>query len=243
MRIRTGGIQNLAKAMASGFAPRICRVVCLASMVTLANGGQRAWPAELVGRITLSQVERKSQQAALNPYPGALGSLSVNASAPAMDDLRDVVITLEGAPEPEAAAATDPPRMEQVNQSFQPRVLAVAVGTVVEFPNLDPIFHNAFSYSKAKRFDLGKYGQGKTERVVFDKPGVVRVFCDIHSNMSAYIYVAPSRWVAQPDRKGGFALADVPPGEYKLLLWHPEFGTRSKTVKITEPKTTVDFLF
>jgi len=163
---------------------------------------------------------------------------------PSADDPRDVVLTLDGVPDGTPPPAGNPgPRIAQVNQSFQPRVLVVTVGTAVTFPNRDPIFHNVFSYSKAKRFDLGKYGQGKSATVVFDRPGLVKVFCDIHSNMAAYVLVTESRWVVQPDADGRFTLGDVPPGSYTLHLWHPDRGSRTETVTVAATGARLDLQF
>jgi hypothetical protein len=87
------------------------------------------------------------------------------------------------------------------------------------FPNLDPIYHNVFSYSKAKRFDLGRYAGDESRSVTFDKPGVVRVFCEIHSFMSATIVVLPAPWFCAIDEAGWFEMRDVPAGSYEILVW------------------------
>src|SRR5262245_53709763 len=196
--------------------------LCMGIALTVGLLSPRAaTSATLRGKVEIRPVSRP-QQAAFNPYPGAMGSMHVHDTAPSLDDPRDLVVSLQGAPEAAEKPSSEHRRMEQVNQSFRPRVLAIPVGTTVDFPNLDPIFHNAFSYSKTKRFDLGKYGQGKSESVTFNKPGVVQIFCDIHSNMSAYIYVADTAHVTQPDGKGQFVLPDIPKGKYTLRLWHPE---------------------
>jgi plastocyanin len=160
------------------------------------------------------------------------------------DDPRDVVVMLDGVPaKGRPPAPPSAPKVAQVNQTFQPRVLAVPVGTSVQFPNFDPIFHNVFSYSKAKRFDLGKYGRGKSATVKFDQPGLVKVFCDIHSNMTAFVYVSDTAWVVQPDTAGGFAFRDLPPGTYALRLWHPERGSRTETVSVSESGARLDLQF
>ena len=92
--------------------------------------------------------------------------------------------------------------MDQRDQTFVPHVLAITVGTTVEFPNSDLTFHNVFSLSKTKSFDLGRYSRGKSKSVRFDRPGVVQVFCDIHSHMSAFILVFAHRYFAVTDRAG-----------------------------------------
>src|SRR5256885_12305808 len=131
----------------------------------------------------------------------------------------DAVIWIEGIPAPAESAMAAPAanlQMAQKGQNFVPRVVAVTVGQVVDFPNFDPIFHNAFSVSPVKRFDLGKYPRGQSKRVVFGKTGVVQVFCDIHANMAGYIRIVPSRALVMPDGFGDFALEGVPPGAYTL---------------------------
>ena len=94
--------------------------------------------------------------------------------------------------------------IRQVNESFTPRVVAVTVGSEVEFPNDDPIYHNVFSLSRAKNFNLGRYPKGHTRRVRFDRPGVVKVFCEIHSHMSATVMVFDHPWFTMPTEEGRF---------------------------------------
>jgi plastocyanin len=201
--------------------------------------------AVLSGRITL-RPRPAPLQASVNPYAGSLGALSAccGSNGAPLDDVRHVVVSLPELTSPKPRSDAARPQILQVEQTFQPRVLAIPVGTTVEFPNRDPVFHNAFSYSKTKRFDLGKYGQGKSASVTFDKPGVVQIFCDIHANMSAWVYVAPSGHVVQPDASGDFVLRDVPAGSHTLEIWHPERGVIRRTVQVTEAdggRVEVDF--
>ena len=95
-----------------------------------------------------------------------------------------------------------------------PHVLAIVAGTTVDFPNNDATYHNVFSLSKTKPFDLGRYAGGRSKAVRFDRPGIVRVFCDIHSHMSAFILVFAHRYFAVTDDEGRYRLDDVPPGTY-----------------------------
>jgi hypothetical protein len=111
-------------------------------------------------------------------------------------------------------------------------VLAIQVGTTVDFPNRDPIYHNVFSVSPAKRFDLGKYAQGHSRRVRFDKAGVINVYCDIHSDMAAWVYVVPHHVFAQANAAGRFTLPELPAGTYTLKAWHPDRGEQTVTVDV-----------
>src|SRR5206468_1029942 len=97
---------------------------------------------------------------------------------------------------------------------------AIRAGTAVDFPNRDRTYHNVFSFSKAKRFDLGRYAGGLSKAIRFDEPGVVRVFCEIHSHMSAFILVFAHRYFATTDAEGRYRIDDVPPGTYTVVAWN-----------------------
>lgn len=112
-----------------------------------------------------------------------------------------------------------PAVLDQRNLTFEPRVLAVRTGTVVELPNNDRVFHNVFSYHNAKRFDLGMYPVGTSKRVTFDQEGLSRVFCNIHPGMAAYVMVVNSPYFAVSDRHGGFSIPSVPSGRYTYHAW------------------------
>lgn len=121
-----------------------------------------------------------------------------------------------------ASAAPVPGRyvLDQKNKRFIPHVIALPVGSQVDFPNSDPIFHNAFSSFAGQPFDTGLYAPGTSQKITFRRPGVVRVFCNIHAQMSAVIVVVPSPHFAVSGPNGSFRLANVPPGEYKLKVFH-----------------------
>jgi len=108
----------------------------------------------------------------------------------------------------------------QKSKTFIPRVLAVPVGSTVSFQNDDEVFHNVFSLSRPNEFDLGLYRKGLSRDKTFKSPGPVDLLCNIHSSMSAYIYVVDSPYYAQADRRGNFAIRGVPPGRYSILAWH-----------------------
>jgi plastocyanin len=128
---------------------------------------------------------------------------------PDAPDRRRSVVYLESAPQGAFEEADLPrPTLDQRNQTFVPWVLAIPVGTTVDFPNSDSTFHNVFSLSKARRFDLGRYPKGATRSVRFDRPGVVRVFCEIHSHMNAYVGLAHRYFTT--DEAGRYRIANVP---------------------------------
>lgn len=108
----------------------------------------------------------------------------------------------------------------QHNKRFSPHMLAIPVGSVVEFPNHDPFFHNVFSMFEGKRFDLGLYEAGTTHSVTFDRPGVSFIFCNIHPEMSAVIIVLDTPYHAISNDAGEYTIRNVPPGRYLLSVWH-----------------------
>ena len=111
--------------------------------------------------------------------------------------------------------------LDQRNLAFQPGVLAVRVGTAVDFPNNDRVFHNVFSFRDGKVFDLGLYPVGTLKRVVFDRPGVSRLFCNIHPTMAAYVVAVETPYFAVADQAGAFTIAAFPAGDYRFHAWRP----------------------
>ncbi len=111
------------------------------------------------------------------------------------------------------------PILDQKGLQFHPQVLPILLGTTVDFPNRDNLFHNVFSYSKTKRFDLGRYPKDDSRSVTFDRPGVVRVYCDIHSDMNATILVLENPFFAAPDGTGAYSMRNIPEGTHTLVLW------------------------
>jgi len=108
----------------------------------------------------------------------------------------------------------------QKNKQFLPHVVAITMGTTVEFPNRDPFFHDVFSIYHGKPFDLGLYESGASRKVAFTKPGVSYIFCNIHPEMSAVIVALQTPYFAQTDAEGKFEMANIPAGRYKIRVWH-----------------------
>ncbi len=151
---------------------------------------------------------------------------SREASVRKSHDYSGVVISLVPAGGPSASpGGPRTARMIQKHKAFIPHVLPIEVGTTVEFPNYDPIFHNAFSNYNGQIFDVGLYPPGTSRNVLFKRPGVVRVFCNIHSAMSAMIVVLPTPWFAATGASGAFEIHSVPEGEYELHVFHERATT------------------
>ena len=185
------------------------------------------------GRV---DVRRPPAQVERRPNVNDLG-MHARHDAP---DLRRSVVYLESAPalafpDPEPQRAT----MDQRNETFVPHVLAITVGTIVDFPNSDQIYHNVFSL-RAPRFDLGRYAAGRSKSVRFDRPGIVRVFCEIHSHMSAFILVFNHRYFAVTSADGRYQISRVPPGRYTLVAWNEGAIRESRAIVIPEDGGAVE---
>lgn len=156
-------------------------------------------------------------------------------------EVRNVVVYLRNAPrQPTAPVRTE---IRQRNETFIPRVVAVPVGSTVDFPNDDPFYHNVFSLSRVRTFNLGRYAPGHSRSERFTRPGIVKVFCDIHSHMSATVIVFDHPWFALPDEQGRFELAGVPPGDREITAWHERLGDTTARVRVESGDTaSVEFV-
>jgi|SRR5881394_218910 len=132
-------------------------------------------------------------------------------------DLGAAVIYLEGTGPAATPATIDITINDKV---YRPRVVVVPIGSTVRFPNTDPFDHNVFSVTEPNQFDLGLYGRGEGKTHTFTHPGLVRVYCNVHPKMVAYVVVMPNRYYAQPGVDGSFTIENVVPGHYRLHVWH-----------------------
>jgi hypothetical protein len=192
----------------------------IAVLAGRAGGEVQAPPAAGVGElrvtVTILGPDHKS-----SPAPQAVVWIPDTAPKP-------------GALEPPSAL----PRIASKSKRFNPRISAVPVGATVDFPNLDGIFHNVFSLSPGAKFDLGLYRNGATRTMTFDNPGLVRIYCNIHPQMAAYLMVIDGKIWAQTSGDGRAVLANVPAGRVGVRAWDEKGGDYQGTVDIAAGKTT-----
>ena len=160
----------------------------------------------------------------------------------------NVMVYLTKAPSAAEGLSKTELAMDQRNLEFIPHVLPVLVGSTVQFPNNDKVDHNIFSMSRTKKFNLGSYKPGENKTMVFDKPGIVEVRCDVHAEMAAYILVMKNPYFAVTDKKGHFEIPDpdylkqaglenvsgLPAGKYTVKTWHEKLKSQKQDVSVTE---------
>ena len=172
----------------------------------------------------------------------AVTDLTMASTRPPID--RRSVVYLDPAPRAAFDTREEPrPRLDQRNETFEPHVLPIVAGTTVDFPNNDRTYHNVFSLSKTKTFDLGRYAAGHSKSIRFDKPGIVRVFCDIHSHMSAFVLVFAHRYFALADEEGVYRLENVPPGTYNVVAWNESTPLESRRAVVPDAGGDVEVNF
>jgi plastocyanin len=186
---------------------RFRRVVLLAATLAawpLAAAGPHA--ADVRGRLTL--VEKGNRTS---------------------DDVGQAVVWLEGGTGRPAPAEAE---ISTADKAFSPHVLVVPIGSTVAFPNHDPFNHNVFSLSEEQPFDLGLYGRGQARSIRLERAGIIRVYCNVHAQMSALIVVRDGPYYSQPSGDGSFALPGVPPGQYVLHAWHERAPEVTRPVEV-----------
>ncbi len=215
-------------------------LACAALLLCVADGPARTRAA--VNGTIRGRVELRQTPPDLVRRPNASDVGMHRGHAPT--DRRRSVVYLESAPRA-AFEQRDEPRakLDQRGEAFVPHVLAIVAGTTVDFPNNDKTYHNVFSLSPIKPFDLGRYAVGRSKSIRFDRPGIIRVFCDIHSHMSAFILVFAHRHFAVTDDEGRYRLDNVPPGTYTVIAWNEATPTDSRRVVLPEAGGDVEANF
>jgi plastocyanin len=201
-----------------------------------------AHSASIRGTVRIeSKIQSKSL--ALNLYSRRGSSATNKKPQPPPNELQNVILYLEGRFPDSFEPPEKSPVVLQADETFVPHVLPVIRGTTVNFPNGDPFFHNVFSLSSAKNFDLGRYPKHQVRSVRFDRPGIVKVFCHIHSHMSAVVLVFDHPYFATANAEGKFEIENLPPGNYELVAWHERLKPRNQSVTLRAgAETRVDLV-
>ncbi len=189
----------------------------------------------IIGNVRAEGKGGMGDNGANGPYAGRKYKFVERVDYSAMHDF---VVYIEGRVGPTDAPPTGvvevaTRKVAQQGAMFLPHVLPIMAGTTIEWPNYDDIYHNVFSMSDAKQFDLGLYkGNPPTKRVTFDKPGRVDVFCSIHENMHCIILVLENPYFASTDEDGNYKISNVPPGTYKLKVWHERLPADEREITV-----------
>lgn len=201
------------------------RLIVIAILLALPVASAHA--AGIRGQLWLS--DEAARYARTGRVPSAAAALQQREAS-------DAVVYVETIPDkaekklvkPHWFFAKKPPmvRLVQSGRRFVPRILAVPAGARVQLENLDLVYHNAFSVSPAKRFDLGKYPPGRIDTLSFDRAGIINLHCDIHPEMVGFVVVVPNHEFTRPDSTGAFVLPGLPEGRYTMCAWHPRRGER-----------------
>jgi plastocyanin len=209
----------------------------LSSVLLILMAGSLLRAGDIEGTVVIERkLTKRKVTSSTDPYQRgpAVELGSDQEQDPLAFERSHVVIYLEGDFPSDGVTTVE---LNQQNRRFSPDLVVVPAGSTVSFPNLDPIFHNVFSLSKAKSFDLGNYPKDHTRIVTFSKAGIVFVDCHLHPNMSAVIVVTPNQWSTKADASGHFVLPNVRPGTYTVVAWHKSAGFFRKTVRVTNTGT------
>jgi plastocyanin len=220
---------------------KVILALCLATAITGALSAEDITGTILIKRrLTKPKVTTSVSvyQRGMAVKPGQDGE-----EDPIAHERTRVVLYLEGAGPADDDSPNPSPQVQQIDRRFLPDLVVIPVGSAVSFPNMDPIFHNIYSLSRPKTFDLGSYDKGTTRKVVFPKSGIVDVYCHLHPDMAATIIVTPNRWFARADRSGKFRIPNVPPGRYTVVAWHKSAGFFRKSIVVASGHDSVADFF
>ncbi len=181
--------------------------------------------------LVTKHLTKKALPPAVYDLRGTIAQAAIQDPDP-VNEFDRMIVILEGGKSP-----SNPPQtavIEQRNGRFEPDIVVIPVGSTVQFPNEDPIFHNVFSLSRAQSFDLGFFPKGQSRAVKFTREGIVQVYCHIHANMYAAIVVTASPWYGKPAADGSFSWSNIPAGHYRVMVWHKIAGTFQTEVDVPE---------
>lgn len=180
--------------------------------------------------VLLAPGSARADSVAISSGGRVAGTIKVVRNGKTKRDASEIVVYVVGFKQPPPKTV---PALAQRSRQFVPRVLPITSGQKVDFPNFDKFFHNVFSLSKARKFDLGQYKAGKSKRKTFPRKGIVEVYCNIHPDMTATILVLPNRAFAVTDSAGKFQISGIPPGQ------HTAFAYSRRAVRPVRAKITV----
>ena len=211
--------------------------LCLAlgSLTSELPASQSPETGRVIGRIRLT-TRLPGKPLPSTAYPRRTVTVG-DHDAPALPQIRNVVVYIKDAVFA-GSLATSRTEIRQEHETFLPRTVAITRGSSVDFPNGDPFFHSVFSLSRAANFNLGRFERGQSRSREFTKAGTVKVYCDIHSHMSATILVFDHPYFTIPELDGSFELPAVPVGQYTLVGWHERVGERSERIRVEAGKAT-----
>jgi plastocyanin len=207
----------------------------LLTMIAVVVSGVPAHAGDVSGQVIITRrLTQRTVAPTVYNLRGVATPVSVADGVP-VSEFERTVVTLEGGKLPAAEPLTAV--IEQRGTRFEPDLIVIPVGSTVQFPNFDPIFHNVFSLSSAQPFDLGFYPKSQSRSVKFNRPGIVQVYCHIHSHMYAGIVVTASPFSARPATDGSFSFSGVPAGHYRLTAWHKIAGLHQVEIDVPESGT------
>ena len=204
--------------------------VCAFVALTVAYAAPQAGAGRIEGLVRL--VLPPASAVPSGVYP----SRRISRPLPRAAEISNVIVFLKNPPrrgEPAPMHAT----IEQKDEAFVPRVVAITRGSTISFPNADPFFHNVFSLSRGANFDLGRFPRGESPSRRFPNAGLVKVYCHIHSHMTASIMVFDHSYFRIPAADGTFTLDDVPAGTYQVSAWHERIGESVSTIRVESGRT------
>jgi plastocyanin len=211
-----------------------CAALALVSVLPLTRSQTAATAQGSTGRIE-GQVRLAMPPAHAVPS-GVYPSRRVSPPAPKASEIANVVVFLKDVARHNDLPVTNRTIMQK-DEAFVPRVVAITRGSTVEFPNSDPFFHNVFSLSRGASFDLGRYPKGATKSRRFTSAGLVKVYCHIHSHMTASILVFDHPYFRMPSADGNFVIDDVPVGTHQISAWHERIGDSVTTIRVEGGRT------